>query len=1020
MKPYIGMSVTVILLASLMLGISEGYAQAPKKPPVNPPAKPPAVAPAKPAEKPGEPKELGPLNMEEAVKLLYEDAVKSFGSGDYAGALKKLTEIHAKTSNKDFEQVMFLEGACYFEMQKPDKAVELLQKFVATYPKSEQIAEALINLGRALLAKGDEAKGVEYLKKSAASFPARKAEIGVELALYFKKKEKTEEAQSILENVTKDGDLSPEMVRGLLMLADIYTSKGEIEKASATLERLKTSGGGEETVVQMNLLGLKIGDEMRLKQSYREALTAYQAVRRQSEIIRIQKTQVEKIEGWVKLADKNQPVLFLGRPLGKTDLQQMLEANKKTLTEVEGNKRWDADLYFRLGQCFYEMKRFYECIMAMQEIYENFKTHPNRDLALYVMILANQSLGRTGTAYDLCEKYMTDFPDGANISQITELFSALSSQSGNLEKAIKAYQRALGTKGADKERLNFMLGLTLFEATRFDEARTAFQALLQEKKDSVYKDDAEYRIALTYFFQNDSVKARKAFRDYIVNNPKGQFVVDARYRLDFIEYQIATTGQGGGDLMKVLDDLEKLAVESPNDPNIGQVWSLIGDICSRLPSTDRVNYTQKAMQAYMAAVDKGKTPDVIEYAIDAATNLLQSAGKWTELASMWQTYYDKHQDKPEAIKAIYWISRAKVREGKLEDAQKLLAGAIIPNMGDPGNEQVEVLMQQLVGLIIPKKGAKKSPKTVAPKEKPAGEVKPEGTPAEPAPAPEQAPVPAPVPAAPQVTFEQLEEQFKKILTPEGENNTVNATAQARMLYGRALIARYMREIPKYENLLSIIPDNAKPEELSAAMLAMLGDMLRKKGQTEKAASYYTQLRSAYPNSEVGDKAPVGLGEIEMGNKNYAEALKLFTEAIEKYSGSSSILDATRGKARALLELGRKNPKQLAEAEKIFTTIASTREWKGEPTAEAIFSLGLIWEIRAEWGKAITFYQRVILAHQKYKNWLAKAYLNCAKSQLQSSKKEDAILVLRQMLARTDLQEQPEIQEAQQLINKEGN
>ena len=35
------------------------------------------------------------------------------------------------------------------------------------------------------------------------------------------------------------------------------------------------------------------------------------------------------------------------------------------------------------------------------------------------------------------------------------------------------------------------------------------------------------------------------------------------------------------------------------------------------------NYTHKAMDAYMAAVDKAKTPDVLDYAIDAATNLLQ-------------------------------------------------------------------------------------------------------------------------------------------------------------------------------------------------------------------------------------------------------------------------------------------------------------------------------------------------------------------------------------------------------------
>lgn len=1006
MKSPTGISRTLlILLTALTLSPGAGYAQAPKK------------EPAKPEEK----KDLGPLNLEEAVEGLYKEAASSFNTGNYEAALKKIAELHKKTSDKDFEQVMFLEGACYFQMQKNDKAAEFLQKFVDKYPNSGFKTDALINLGRAYLAKGDEAKGLEVLNKCAASFPERKAEVGIDLATYHKKKDQPDEALKILESVTKDGELSPEMIRGLLMLADIYTSKGDTDKASASLERLKAAGGTEETVVQMNLLGLKIGDEMRLKERYAEALTAYQSVRRQSEILRIQKKQVAAIEEWVKLAGDNRQVLFLGRPLGKSDLEQMLEANKKILTEVENNKRWDADLYFRLGQCFYEMKRYYESIVALQEIYDNFKSYPSRDLTLYVMILANQALGRTATAYELCEKYMSEFPEGANIVQVTDLFGTLAYQSGNIEKAIKAYQRALGAKGADKERLNFMLGIVLFEATRFDDARTAFQALLQAKKDSTFKDDAEYRIALTYFFQNDSVKARKAFREYIAGNPKGQYIVDARYRLDFIEYQMATVpGQGGGDLGKVRDDLEKLAVEFPNDQNVGQVWSLLGDIYSRMTNTDKDNYTQKSMNAYMNAVAKGKTPDVIDYAIGAATNFLQAEGKWSELATMWQTYYSANKDSPNALKAIYWISRALIRQGKPEEAQKSLAEAIIPNMGNPNNEQVEVLMQQLVSMLVPKKGAKKAAKPVSPVEQPASSTTPENKTTEPAPAPSPTPAPAAAPAAPQITFEQVEAQFKKLLNPSEAEGSVNATAQARMLYGRALIARFMRDLPRYENLLSLIPDNAKPEELSASMLAMLADMLRKKGQTEKAVEYYSRLRTAFPNSEVGDKAPVGLGEIEFQKKNYTEALKLFTEALDKYAGSSSMLDATRGKARSLLELGRKDAKKLEEAEKIFTTIAATREWKGEPTAEALYSLGLIWDIRIEFGKAITFYQRVILAHQKYKNWLAKAYLNCAKAQLQINKKDDAILVLRQMLARTDLQEQPEFQEAQQLINKEGN
>src|SRR5262249_39057218 len=153
-----------------------------------------------------------------------------------------------------------------------------------------------------------------------------------------------------------------------------------------------------------------------------------------------------------------------------------------------------------------------------------------------------------------------------------------------------------------------------------------------------------------------------------------------------------------------------------------------------------------------------------------------------------------------------------------------------------------------------------------------------------------------------------------------------------------LLARMMRDIPKYESLLSVIPDAAKPDELSPLLLATLGDMLLVKGEHEKAAAYYNRLREAYSASEFGDKAPVGLGKIEFAKNNYQGALELFNEAIEKFEGSSSILDATLGKAECLLELGK-----LDEAEKLYKIIAATREWKGEATANALFHLGLIEE-----------------------------------------------------------------------------
>ena len=94
----------------------------------------------------------------------------------------------------------------------------------------------------------------------------------------------------------------------------------------------------------------------------------------------------------------------------------------------------------------------------------------------------------------------------------------------------------------------------------------------------------------------------------------------------------------------------------------------------------------------------------------------------------------------------------------------------------------------------------------------------------------------------------------------------------------------------------------------------------------------------------------------------------------EYEGSSRLLDATRGEARALYKL-----KKFDEAKKIYENILITKEWRGEAHAEALFMQGEMLYDQQKWGEAIPFYQRVFIAHQKWKSIMAKAYVQCARA-----------------------------------------
>lgn len=921
-----------------------------------------------------------------------------FQEGKYQEALSKIAEVEKNLGGKPFPQVLFVKGASYFNLNDYPNAITALEAYQTGFSDGEYINPVRMALGRSYINKGEADKGIEILKALVTSAPAMKAEAGLFVAEALKKQGKNDEAISILSSVLTEGTRSAEGIQAAMMAADLYVAKGELDKAAELMDKVKGFATGGDNVAQMNNIYLKLGDQMLEKKSFREALGAYQLVRRQSEITRVQKDLIAKIEQSLKNPGKG-PIRGT-----KEELEEKLKVNNSLLEEIEKRSDYDASLYYRLGRCYFEMARLWEAILAFDVIVKEFKEFPQRDRCMFGMIIANAQLKRVNAARALCEKYISDFPDGADLGTVSEMFGMLAYENGEMDQAVTAFRKAESFPKADKERLRFLRGNVLFEMQRFDDARTTFELLVNEFPQTAYKDDALYRVALIYFYQNDSINTTKALKNYIKENAKGQYVIDARYRLAFIKFQAR-------EVDEAMKDLEGIAKDAPNDQNIGQVYALLGDGYNQ-----KQDY-EKALENFAQAVDKAKSDDVLTYALDQATDLYASMNKWKDLGDMWQKYLKTHKDNEEQeLKAVLWISRARVKENKMDEARKLLSDAIKPKIPNPANEQVEGLIQQLVTLVAPKRRAARPAAAPAPAPAADGAAKPaEGAAAAPAPAPAAAPAAPPV-----VTFEEVEKQLEGLLTPP--EAAMNGTAQMRILFAKAWLAKTMREPEKAEKFFTIIIEVAKADDLSPMLLATVGDNARKKGDLDKALACYNRLNEFFKDTEYADGAAVGLAEIAFEKNEYEKSLELFRKAMVDYAGSSRLLDATRGEARALYKL-----KKYDEAKKIYENILNTKEWRGEAHAEALFMQGEMLSDQNKPGEAISFYQRVVIAHQKWKPILAKAYIQGAKAFIKlnrplelpdrpNSDKEAAKLMLIEMTKRQDMQTLPELKEAQKLLS----
>ncbi len=960
-----------IFCAALLAASTPAFSQAP-----------PPAAPGTPPAAPSAPAAPAALNIQQETEALINTAGTLFTEAKYPEALSKLAEAKKNLNNKPFESIMFIEGACHYNLNDYPKAIETLEAFIKEFPQGAAIVDVRMALGRSYIASKQEDKGIEVLTDVVRNSPQKKAEAGLIIADALIKKDDKDKAIEILSSVLADGIRTAESIQAAMMAANLYVSTGKLDEAGALMEKVRNFASGGDSIAQMNNIYLKLGDEMMEKKAFKEALGAYQLVRKKSEISRIQKEQVTKLDAQLKTA----------KGVRKEEIETKLKANQDIMAEIEKRADYDASLYYRLGRCYYEMgapkedgtvgdaSRLWQSILAFEVIVNEFKEFAQRDRCMYGLIMVNGALKRVKEARALCEKFIDTFPDSEQIGEISKLYGMLAYQNGQLDEAVKSFAKAESFPKVNKEELRFLRGSVLFEMQKFEEARTTYELLLQDFPTTFYKPDALYRIALSYFYQNDYKSVMKALKSYIKDNPKGTYVVDARYRIAFINFQ-------GGDKKEAQTELESIVNDAPNDQNIGQVYALLGDIFNQMADYE------KAMLNFAAAEDKAKTDDVKNYAMDQVTDLYVGANKWKELADMWQRYYNTHKDNDDlALKAILWISRANIKEGKVEDAKKLLAEHIKTRIAQPGNQQVEGLIQQLVSISAPKR-RRASAAVVAPAPTADGTK-----PAEVAPAP---------PPAPEVTFEDAEKQLEALLTPPQE--AMNGTAQMRILFAKTWLAKTMKIPDKAEKFFNIIIEVAKPDDLSPMLLATVGDSARKKGDLDKANACYIRLKDFFKDSEYSDGAPVGLAEIAFEKGETDKALELFRDALTNYPGSSRVLDATQGEAKTLAKL-----KKYDEAKKIFEQIANTKEWRGHATANALRMLGEIETAQGKHEAAIAYFQRVFIAHQKWKDEVAKAYLQSAKSFIILGKRDEAKKTLDEMIARKDLETQPEMKEAKAL------
>ncbi len=940
------------------------------------------------------------------LEQLYQQGMAAFQSGDYPQAASTLEALLNKAEfSPQLEPAYFTVGSAWFNVPDYKKAITAFKAYQSKFPNGPHAGEVGYAIAQAnLLSKN--------YSDAAAQFAALEKDPNYrERALYFggiasRDDGKVDQAMATLEKLSGGEWRSQLSVRGAIMLAQLYSKKGQSAQTIALIKKLHEHIGMVDDIVEMNSTTVELGDELFATKSYGDALECYKAAYPREEIIKLQTDRIRNMQQKVEenlAAARLDPSQFAQLAAADMQLKTDIARTQQMLDQFQKLPTITPAIYIRLARCFYEVDKKWEAILVYQEIIDRYPTEPEHEPALFGLIASLAEANQAKKAEQRCQEYLRDFKNGPNADTVSFLLGSVALQANDPATAERHLGQALESqpKNTLRDQMRYLLANAKFMEGKYDDATAQYRKYLSDFPKGQNVEDVNYRLALSALFAGKYQDAMNLLEAYQKAYPGGQYISDSKYRMAVCKYAAVSPTLYD----EVIKDCQAWEKEFPNNKQLGEVLALLADAYAASgKETD-------AVPVYIRSYKIAATDEVVNYSLFAASKLLQKKGDWEKISELFSGFIEDKPDSPTVISALYWIGKAKAHEGKPDEAKKIAADTIKKYIGQPDREALEMLLTELAQLCLRKKMPAEAAASPVPAESGAS-VTPIQTvgrdSAEPSPSAtavaEASPTPSPIPEDPGAELDAL---------LSGGESEQNGTAKARILYGKAELARLRRQPAEEEKNIAKITE-FKPEDLSPVLLGRSGDYLLGKGKLDQATPFYDRLMENYPKSDYLDYAYNGLGEIAYQKNDLQLALRYFMDGTNKIAASTKLKDITVGEGKTLLALNR-----LDEARKVFEQVASVREWRGESTAFSVFSLGEIEAKKQHWAEANAYFQRVYVGYQKFLPWVAKAYIRSGECFEKLNKQKEAANTYRELLRNEKLAGFSEAQTARQKLQALG-
>ena len=355
---------------------------------------------------------------DDSPEALYQSGMSRFIAGDYENSVEFLDQL-VKVFGREpelrtqIDLAMYARACALFNLGRHEDAVKAFTEYIAQYPESKFADEAGFRIGASQQQLEEYAEAVKAYQTLRSSHPRSpySEDALFQIGICHLIEDSSEMAAAAFKDFMTLYPSSPLWGQAGAFAARALFDNGKATESIVMLETIEKRPRTWSVISYCNFLAFELGDFMFDDTEYDMALKAYRRVKTRKALLSHQQSYVAVLEAGLASIRSTRPTMrtLKSRFQEERRLASDLAQAKEMAAKLEALPDYDANLYHRIGRCFFNTDRYWEARTAFTRVVAIAQDSSVKEAGHFDLILSISRLRRFDDLVIEADHYLSTY-----------------------------------------------------------------------------------------------------------------------------------------------------------------------------------------------------------------------------------------------------------------------------------------------------------------------------------------------------------------------------------------------------------------------------------------------------------------------------------------------------------------------------------------------------------------------------------------------------------------------------------